>query len=152
MFLNCRGPLPTSPKRVPKSRSASNERPATGIEQAGIIATDAIKAADFTPRMMVIVKELSTHFLSPAADVRNPQYSRPIRSTEYSLSMEVTEETTGQIIQLWLEWQSGKPTHQRLFFKFFEDAVQSHPQLSELSLLDTLGVLNSMNGITPQLH
>lgn len=68
------------------------------------------------------------------------------------MTMEINDALARRLIDLWLAWQEGRPAHQRLFFNFHEDVVRGHPELGALSLLDTLTVLNTMAGISPQQH
>lgn len=60
--------------------------------------------------------------------------------------MDVSEQLTRRLVELWLAWQDGKPSHQRLFFNFHEEVVARHRELDHLTLLDTLAVLNSLSG------
>jgi hypothetical protein len=63
--------------------------------------------------------------------------------------MEIPVEVAERLIRLWLNWQESRPTHQRLFFNFFEEVVRQDASLREITLLDTLAVLNATTGISP---
>ncbi|MBM4203837.1 MAG: hypothetical protein FJ194_06760 [Gammaproteobacteria bacterium] len=66
--------------------------------------------------------------------------------------MAVSEEVAQQLLGRWSVWQTNRPSHQRLFFSFFEEVVRQEDTLREISLLDVLSVLNTTVGISPETN
>ena len=59
---------------------------------------------------------------------------------------ELSNELTDRIQSLWLHWQSGKPTHQALFFDFHTEVIENDQELSHVTLFQTLGALLPLQG------
>ena len=54
---------------------------------------------------------------------------------------ELSNELTNRVQSLWLRWQSGRPSHQALFFDFHAEVIENHHELSHVTLFQTLGAL-----------
>ena len=57
------------------------------------------------------------------------------------MSHPLGKDETDRIRSLWVAWQSGRPTHQALYFDFHEQVIQQDKDLCHIDLFQTLGAL-----------